>query len=365
MTDVEPSKAVVPASPHALTKVDFVKSGTRLVAISGGAFAIKAGLDAFDVTILSKTTQSLILYCSLIANVFLIVELVLAFLRVQKAASSSTLDDTFPKLLVREITGLQVNRDYARIIRYREAFSRTLWLEGNLDERIQLGTLAEDAAIQLGNRSAQAAALIDDLGWTHVAKRDYATAERHIKHGKTVAIEEGDSYWQAKAERHLAGIAIGQENYNKAYDHLAEAAKIAGSISENLIRDEMLAGIEYGLAECAYRNNENAKALTHLDTSEVIRKQVGDATRAVRVRSLRGRILLKLDRAAEAKDAFRRGLREAREVGRRDEQIINLLGLARVTALEGREVQAAAYKREADELLADTPVPGVMNEFNS
>lgn len=368
--DADPTTPAAPDAPSSNsskspTRGELLKSGARLITIGGAAFGIASGLDQFGVTLLDASFEGLLLYASIVANVWLAVELVLSVRRRTASGTTGLSDLSFPRLLVAELRKLYANGDYARILRYREAFSRTLWLERNLAERVRLGTYAEDAAIQLGNRSAQAAALIDDLGWTHVALGDYTTARRHITHGRTVASDEGDPYWQAKSERHLAGIAVRKEKYAEANAHLEQANHFAAAIAEAIVRDEMIAGIEYGLAECAHYSHEYPKALAHLETSERLRKQVGDPTRAVRTHSLKGRILMKLERTAEAKDSFRRGLRDAREVGRRDEQIFNLLGLARIAALEGRDVQSVAYRREAGTLQESVPVADVANEFTS
>lgn len=342
---------------------DYLRSLARLIAIGGTIFGILSGLEAFGISILKHSPSGLISYLEIVAIIFLAVELALTIRRLRSIESPSFPAEGFETLLVREIEKLHLAHDYSRILRYRDAFSRLLWLEGSLLERLRLGELAEEAAISVGDREAQAAALIDDLGWTNVARKDYDAAERAIRHGLDVAQEAGSLYLQAKANRHLAGIYIEKQDYVQAYKYLQLAQEYASAIQESATRTEMSAGVEYGLAVCAFHDQQLARALKHLDKSHLLREEDGDTSRTVRTFGLRGRILLGMREVERAKDEFRKGLQRAREVGRRDEQIINLLGLARVTDIEGREVQSAVYREEADSLMEKTPIPDDISDL--
>jgi tetratricopeptide (TPR) repeat protein len=255
--------------------------------------------------------------------------------------------------------------DYSAVIRYRDAFSRMLWIEGHLEQRLKLGDITEDAAIKLGNLKAQIASLIDDLGWTSVALGRYEKAVGFLKHGLRLAEAANEYYWSAKAHRHLGGLYVEKRDYPRAYEHLTAAMEEALKVPIEPERNEMVAGIEYGLAITAYSGADYEVALKHLETSNRLRRDLGDESRTVRIYAMIGKIYEAKNDLSQAKDNFRKGIREAKRVGRVDEEIRNLLGLARVLAEEYRLDGTQLPKKEesdrcqaqAAELMQLTPIP--------
>jgi tetratricopeptide (TPR) repeat protein len=255
-----------------------------------------------------------------------------------------------------------IQRHYAAghqyaILRLRESFSRYLWLEGRHSERITLGMAADTAAAVIGDKRAQIAALVDDLGWTLVAERQYVMATRHLEHGLKLATEAKEHYWIAKGYRHLAGIAILQSDLTKAEELLAKSTAAAADIQDVKQRAEMLAGIQYAVATAALVKGDTAGAEAAARLSAEDRKTAGDPTRLVRMYALFAKIALAKDDYSEAKDLFRKGLATAEAIGRRDEQIRNHLGLSRVYKHDNDFEQAKYHKDKAELLLRDTPVP--------
>lgn len=275
--------------------------------------------------------------------------------RREGGSSSHSLE--FHTTMIAHVRAVFERGDYAAVLRYREAFSRLLWIEGRISERLQLGALVEEAALHLEAKEAQAAALIDDLGWTSVASQRHSEAEVHLRHGLRVARAAGLSYWEAKAHRHLGGLMIERKEYEQARTAYHDSRTRSEDIEPTLLRKEFQAGLEHDLALLEYLADALDAALEHLATSVRLREEVGDPSRTVRIRSLRGKILERQGEYALAKDEFRFGLAESRRVGRRDEQIRNLRGLARVLRREGSATEADSCDSEAEELEAQTPVP--------
>jgi tetratricopeptide (TPR) repeat protein len=260
-------------------------------------------------------------------------------------------------VLIAEVEDLLESGDYPVVVRYAQTFSRFLFLQGELEIRARLGEAAESAASRLEDHQAQAAALIDDIGWSLVVLQRWAEAERHIKHGLDVADAAGLLYWQAKACRHLSGLALERGDLAMA-DHWVERARsVADDIPAQDDRSEMTAGIEYASALVYYAKKDYEAAQSALGKSEGLRREAGDYSRTVKVRAMFGKIFEGQGKFNLAYDQYRRGLDEARAVGRKDEQIRNMLGLARVMMQNSQVAESKALELEAREMSSTTPIP--------
>jgi tetratricopeptide (TPR) repeat protein len=250
-------------------------------------------------------------------------------------------------------------RDH-HVLRLRHALSRHLWVEGLLRARIALGEAAEKSAAKLGAEQEQMAALIDDLGWTLVATEDYQRATEKIAHGLRIAERTDSQYWIAKAHRHLSGIAAIRRDFQSVEQHMTTSEIAAKRIPDSRERSEMIAGIAYARAVALMFEGRFKDALTMADTSADERRTVGDPTRVVRSFALKGKILLKIGDSAsrsEAKSMFLRGLEDSERIGRRDEIIRNLNGLAVVAELDKDTALASEYRDRARKFTLETPVP--------
>lgn len=263
----------------------------------------------------------------------------------------------FGQSLLAELATLVKQERYDTILRYRETFSRFLWVEGRLKERIALGRIAEDAAARLGKRESQVAALLDDIGWSLLSLRQFKRARQSILHGLQLADNLKNTYWSAKGHRHLAGLHLEEKHYKQAYAELDSAAQLARRVSERKQRIEMLAGIAYGRALTALEQGDLKKSLAYLKRSEELREELGDPSRTVRIYAIKAKIAEARGDISSAKDLYRAGLEDARRIGRKDEMIRNHLGLARVYGLERDFGKAQKHRNEAHEMLAVTPVP--------
>ena len=260
---------------------------------------------------------------------------------------------------------LASNREHHTIIRLRNALSRLFWVEGRLTERVAIGLATENAAAEIGDKQTQISALVDDLGWTLVALRQYDRAEGYIQHGLALADSIDAHYWIAKSHRHLAGIHTMSKRYESAYEALDQAEAAAQPIKDAKAQPikgakkqwELLAGIEYARAITALLEGNLDDARQYAVKTEELRNKVGDQTRTLRILALKGKIELAANNVRLAKDHFRQGLSEAVAFGRRDEMIRNSIGLAKVCSIEGNDDDAKAHRSRAAEMSRDTPVP--------
>lgn len=264
--------------------------------------------------------------------------------------------------LHKELEELLKNGQYQTILRRRENFSRSLWVEGKPNERIRLGKIAEEAAARLKDKKTQMGILIDDLGWTSVTMGKYKEAISYINHGMQLAEELKDYYWISKGYRHLAGIEMEARKYDNAKTEMEKALKSAKKIPDNNLKNEMLAGIYYGMSLMSLSNDELKKAKDYVDKSEELRLIVGDVSRIVKIYSLKGKIAEIQGNVRRAKDYYLEGLEEAKKNGRTDELIRNQLGLARIYELEGNKEFANQYLDKSQKLLLETPIPYKIDE---
>ena len=252
------------------------------------------------------------------------------------------------------------------VLRKKENWSRSLWVEGKPYARLELGEIAKKAAINELDPKNLAEIYIDDLGWTYVSVERYKDAKETLEHGLQCAgkIQNNDdkNYWCAKAKRHLAGIEIEKAEYNEAEVLMNEAIQFANNIMEQQRKNEMLAGIYYGQSLRFLKDNKNKQnietALSYAEQSENLRVN-GELSRFVKIYSLKGNIYEAKNDMINAEEQYRNGLRISKDLKRTDEIIRNLLGLARVVESEKEKQQ---HIKNANNLLKKTPVPFRIDE---
>lgn len=320
---------------------------TTTVAIVRSAEYIGIKIQSF----ISNQNVSLIILSFL---VYFFIEFLIARKHISSSLNTS---HTFLLSLENELKDLFDKKQFRKILRLRDSMSRYLWVEGSLRARIKLGEYAEEAALQLGDKKSQVAALIDDLGWTLVAAKEYVRAKSCIEHGQEISKKEGLIYWEAKAHRHLAGLYTIKKEHAKAYDELETSRPLAEQVDDTIKKLELIAGIEYAIAVTALDEKDLDKAEYHVNESDRLRRQAGDESRIIRCLSLKGKIALAKGNHVAAKDYFRKGLEDATTIGRRDEMIRNNLGLATVFRIESDSEKSNYHLKLAEDLKKDTSVP--------
>jgi len=328
--------------------------------VAAGVWFIVGSLPLFGYSEPFKDIRNFII---LALGVFLLI-LITCFLIYIFRENKNDIDATIKK--AKKMLAENRNEDIL-ILRKRENWSRSLWVEGKPYARLKLGRIAEIAAMNLESNKDLAEICIDDLGWTNASVERYETARKIITHGLEYAkkIEDNDEkyYWLAKAKRHLAGIEIENKEFNKADSLTDEAALFANKIIEQQRKNEMLAGIYYGQSIRFLKASSTDKSnietsLKYAEDSEKLRK-FGEKTRFVKIYSLKGNIYEAKDDKHNAEKQYRKGLEQSRDLGRTDEIIKNSLGLARVLDDEKEKKQ---HIKLANKLLDKTPVPYIIDE---
>jgi tetratricopeptide (TPR) repeat protein len=255
---------------------------------------------------------------------------------------------------VRHLDDLLSTDKNEAVIRYHAGLSRLLWVEGELTTRVDVGKRIAQAAAAIGDTRTLAAVLIDDLGWTYVALRDYDDARDNITRGIEIADQDGAHYWSAKGHRHLAGIAMERSEWTLASQEFECARDTAEHVEPRKTRLELLAGIDYGEAIACLRLGKTEEAMVFAEASERRRLEVGDESRIVKVYALRGEIEEhRGGSVTKAAEYFQRGLATAKRIGRVDEEIRCLQGLARI---EKDKERKKTLEASANRLKAGTPI---------
>lgn len=318
----------------------------RFATILSMAVGLRQLLAEFSLAPFPVTPSGIALLITSILATYFLIEFVRLLLHSEPAAD-------WIVILIRHLDQLQKEDRHEAVVRYHSALSRLLWVEGHLRGRIEIGKRIARSAAVVNDKRTRMGALVDDLGWTYFALRELEEAKLNIERGIEIAESAHDHYWAAKGHRHLAGIAMDKNDAVVARDEFAKSREFAGRIEAEATRIEMFAGIDYGEAQLCMRTGKLKEALELVQASEVHRASIRDESRFVRIYALRGEIEEKIGARASASEYFSRGLREARKIGRIDEQIRCLQGLAR----QEKDPEAKrALESEASQLKAVTPI---------
>lgn len=231
--------------------------------------------------------------------------------------------------------------DWQKIILLRNAISRFLWVRGHWTHRISLGERALKAARLIGDRAAQAAILMDDLGWTTYSLRhDEERALMFLLESQEICDGLVDPFGQTKVRRHLAAIARNRGDLVKAAEFYSAAAGFVPRIQNEGARDEMDAGLRVSMGKLAAEQGDLKRAIDYLDRAIALYEKNKDQLRLVRAMNSKAAALVGEGRLAEAQELLKRVIEQARVLGRIDQLASAEELLAEVFKRAGRRTQA-------------------------
>ncbi len=269
-----------------------------------------------------------------------------AELAVVQRASESVSQDAATSLIA-VLREAHAKRNWEEVITLGRPLSRPLWLTGRYQLRIEIGKLVEGAAAFSDRPDIQASALIDDLGWTSAALRQYEDALKYIRHGLSVAQKVNAYGLVSRAFRHLAGIHLKRGDIEQSALCASEAERALDKVTDAREHAELTAGLAYQRARELQRRGDFAAALPALVSAQELFARLADRDRALKVYGPIGQVQLEMGDVAAAKDSYRRGLATARLSARRDCELVSLIGLAAVARAEQSFGEARAFLLEA------------------
>jgi tetratricopeptide (TPR) repeat protein len=205
-----------------------------------------------------------------------------------------------------EIRTLVKDRMYYVAIRWAEAVSRALWLDGSYRTRIEIGKLAIKAADSLGPDATRQKirALIDDCGWTSIEMGRLEEGERFILEGIRLAEEHNWPYMRAKGLRHLAGRQLRGENFALAENTLAAALSATLAAPEGVEKDELLAEWYYAQGVLQLARDNVSQADQSISEAEKAYAKLPSREWRAKIQVRRGEIEFRSGDAAKALGIF-------------------------------------------------------------
>jgi DNA-binding SARP family transcriptional activator/Tfp pilus assembly protein PilF len=215
-------------------------------------------------------------------------------------------------------------------------------------EAIALNTHALHAARELGDHSAEAAAL-NSLGVFDVRQGRYQQATERLSQALDLCRIAGDQAGQARALGNLGGVAIEQGRYQQAADHLTQGLAMFREIGDEASEARQLhtLGIAYerqGRYELAAEHNRQALA---------VHRRIGDRPGEVYALNGLGSAYLRLGDTRQAAGCQREALALSIQIGDRAAQAYILTDLADVELRQGLCQQAAGHHQQSLMLCRD------------
>ena len=230
---------------------------------------------------------------------------------------------------------------WEEVIKIGSVLSRPLWVTGKYNLRINIGKLVEEASAYSNNQEKQASTLIDDLGWTYVALKDYDQAKKNIMHGLEIAKTINNPVIACKAYRHLSGICLRENKIELAKEYSKQSQGYLEVIQDIKIKKEMKAGLLY-LEAVIYKAGKNFnESISKLEKAAELYENEKDNDRYSKCLTLKGNILFEMGEYNISKDIFRKSLALSKKISREDQVIENYLGLGKIFQNENDFAQAS------------------------
>lgn len=324
----------------------FLGYSWKIILALSGIVSLLGAFTNFEYTKEHPFQISFIMICTtIIVSLLLLVKFL-----IERGVSENEPLDLAPEL-VTLVKRLYEEDKFLDVVRFGSTASRYLHLNGNLNERIEIGRLVEDAASKEGRIAEQVSALIDDLGWSKSIEGDYETAKLNISNGIALAVENKMYYFAAKGERHLSGIEKHSKNIPEFLTHMKNAEAYTSQIIDLSDKNEMEASLHLAKAKYSLETNELEEAERSAKKAMELFKN--DTDRQVKIHALLGNIYLKRNNLQKAKDEFNKGYLNCKDV-RKDEYAKNAVGLAKLALKENDFKNGKKYLVEAKNIGKDS-----------
>lgn len=229
------------------------------------------------------------------------------------------------KVLKRELR----NKNWNEVVILAYPLSRPLWLSGRYSLRIKIGEIVKNALnhisdpIYIGDRCYNrefiyASILIDDLGWTKYMMGQMEAAIKNIEDGIEIAVKEQNYDIAIKGYRHLAGICVRENKYDRLEEvskKLVELASYIGSYDNEV---EIEANTKYTYAEIYLHKKDFQNAIKYCEEVQETYKNFHDNARCVKTMDLFGRIYMEMGDNRTALNKFSEGMEIALQSGRKE-----------------------------------------------
>lgn len=232
--------------------------------------------------------------------------------------------------IIQQIKVAYDNKNWNEVCRIAPILSRYLWLSGQHQLRVEIGTMVVEAAAYIEKNDIRSSYYIDDLGWTIFVMGNESKAKAFIRDGLRIANEIQNYYLSSKAHRHLASIYRRNHRIDDAKTELEKSVEDANKINDDNLRKEMMSSLLLSKAKLLFESTDSAdkeKSIAAYEKALKIFIENNDVDRAVKVYALLGKAYQIFDRMDDAIEKYKKGLDTAYCIGRYDEIRANTAAL--------------------------------------
>jgi tetratricopeptide (TPR) repeat protein len=220
---------------------------------------------------------------------------------------------------------------------------------GHSPEAITIHSHARAAASHVGDRAAEATALIG-LGVVHFRQGDYEQATGHLDQALVLFRQTGDRTGQAWALNNLGNVYYQQGRYQQAAQLWWQAVNIYREIGDRLGEAKSLAN----LGVVRQHQGLYRQAISHLQHALTLERELDDVTGQAYALDNLGTVYLRQGRCQEASGSLQQALILFRHTGNRTGEAEALINLGALYLAQRHLPQSASHLQEALALSRET-----------
>jgi tetratricopeptide (TPR) repeat protein len=247
------------------------------------------------------------------------------------------------------IEGLYQQKDWESYFAMLEAIYYFLGIRGYWRQKRDFGLQAAQVGRATGDEKHEALALVRVAGWTEIQLKLFAQAEEHVRQGLDLYEKLQDPGGRASALRYLGSIRRRGNDYPGALD-LYRAALEACEGAPSPSRERLRAGIQVSLSMLYCKQGRLAESRQQLEEALGVFQSIEHHSKTAEVLSRLGDLDLMEGKMADAEAHFSQSEALVQKTGRSKTRAYNLLGLARLKALQGDGTAASQLAEQARQL---------------
>ncbi len=228
-----------------------------------------------------------------------------------------------------------------------------LYTNDYYSEGITIHGLAHQAARQMGDRAAEAAALIG-LGRIDLQQGRHQQASSRFQEARDLYREVSDRAGQADAANNLGTVDLQYGRWHHAAEHFREAMALYHEVGDMLRQARALGNL--GVID--RRQGRYQQASERQQKALAIFREFGDQAGQVAALIRLGAVALRTGRHAQAAEYFEQAVTLSRDIGDRSSQATALTRLGDVALRVSRYQQAIEYQEQSRMLFREIGDPG-------
>lgn len=270
------------------------------------------------------------------------------------------------EILYKDIKNAFDNGNWKQVIKIGKYGSRLFLMLACYDVRIKYGNYIVMASEKLGKRESMAMGYIDCIGWSYVQQKRYDDAKVNINKGlnEIKNLDTKDSIiMKCKANRHLVGIMLNENNISEAKEYRDKFEKYLGKLKgkDKKIMKGSLHIINGDIMALESQDYENAKKC-YKQASKLF-LSCNDFERAVKVNYKLGWIDENMGQMPKALKDYLIGFWLSDKLSRIDEKLKNCQGICRLINTNGELFQRVLNDPELNDELSKNDINWVKEEL--